>query len=777
MPFPSDDIKITNPDGSPAFVLLDADATVRDALAALPSKRSSRAYTYVVLPLRGRQFLVPRWIEVELLAIASGRDITDMRIADLPALLGQIDPAAEVDVGGKWLRASALTDRFAPVQAVEQNDTTMSQGRALRDAHPAFRLVILRGGQVLGLYLQEILAGSGLPGDPFQRTPAFLAEEATAGDEPPMFGIDDKPPVLNQGGGGAPQPAASQPRTINGWIEGAETAGTRSATWRVIAKDEPLLLSAPYELKFDIDAPRATSLVTGGNIETLAATMQEDETIELLVELSVDKSEFDIYGRKNATLYLRKSGPSLNRVTFSITPKQTGKRTVKALLYTHNELFQEFSLTFTVTDKLEQARPGTLPGAITTQQTGIDLGSAIARRTLAGKDRVSLVIVRQTKGYEFILQGPVVKRAIVTIEPQTLIDSLANIRNDFLNQIVMRKDEATQTKWPYLEPDTKVAEAEHQKSLKILAGVGRRMFRSIFENGEGGADVAEMGQLIRELSQRHELSVQVVADRFNFPWAMLYDREEINPPAPEGFWGFKHIIQYLPEYRRGDITSFSPALPAAGGRLPMAFICDSSIDGQFKVSVVGDQKAFLSSLPTVTPQIIETKDEVFELLGGTDAPPFIYFYCHAESMLPGEQGKTGARAGVDASYITVTNGGKITLEELKDEAHTGRPRLKSAPFVFLNACQGAELSPEQYAGLLPYFIARGARGAIGTEVNTPVNFGAEFARKFIEELAKGERSVGEILLELRKWYLNEQRNVCGLVYALHSSGDLIVERS
>jgi hypothetical protein len=42
--------------------------------------------------------------------------------------------------------------------------------------------------------------------------------------------------------------------------------------------------------------------------------------------------------------------------------------------------------------------------------------------------------------------------------------------------------------------------------------------------------------------------------------------------------------------------------------------------------------------------------------------------------------------------------------------------------------------------------------------------------------ARGEQPLGEVLLDLRKWYLKERRNVMGLVYALHSSGDLIVER-
>lgn len=769
MPIPSEELTITYANGAPAFISLPAGATVRDALAALPAGRTDRAWTYALAPLPGGQFVVARWIEVELLAHASRADITDRRLDELQAIAQQIDPSVEVAMGAKKLRAGELPGRFAPTEAHEQASLSMARARQLRDAHPGARLVVLSGGAVLGMFVKELLSANTLPADPFaSRGPAVLGPESS----PPVLGPSDDPAA-----GAEPDQPAEDNRTINGWIEGAQTAGVRSDSWRVLRSDEALLVGAPYELKFDIDAPRATALVTGGNVRALAESMQDAEELELLVEISVDKSEFAVYGRKNATIFLPKRGPSLNRVTFSLTPLKAGKASVKALIYARDQLFQEFTLNLTATDKPEQARPGAVPGATLVQQTGLDVGTAVATRPAGiDKPRISLVIVPQTTGYEFILSGPVVKRAFIPVSPETVMDQIASVRKTFLDEIVMRKDEATQQSWPYLMPDTMIAEAEHQKSLKTLARLGRRMWNNVFQSGEGGADAEEMGQLIRSLSQQHELSIQVVANRFNFPWAMLYDREEIDPPAAEGFWGFKHIVQYMPEFRRGKIVSFSPKLMGASGKLPMAFVFDAGIDGQFNVSVVKDQRSFIGGLSTVTAQEVESKDDLFDLLGGTGAPPLIYFYCHAESMLPGEQGKDKPIFGVDASYVTVTKGGKVTLQDMKDEAPIGKPPFTSAPFVFLNACQGAEMGSKQYDGLLPYFIARGARGAIGTEVNTPVHFGAEFGRKFVEGFAKGDRAVGEVLLDLRKWYLTEQRNVCGLVYALHSSGDLYVER-
>src|SRR5690606_27856264 len=79
MPIPTDQLTLNGPsDQAPKFIVLPPDATIGAALAALPRRRSLRAFVYVVVPLAGDargSFLVPRWIEVELLADALGRDI------------------------------------------------------------------------------------------------------------------------------------------------------------------------------------------------------------------------------------------------------------------------------------------------------------------------------------------------------------------------------------------------------------------------------------------------------------------------------------------------------------------------------------------------------------------------------------------------------------------------------------------------------------------------------------------------------------------------------
>jgi len=96
--------------------------------------------------------------------------------------------------------------------------------------------------------------------------------------------------------------------------------------------------------------------------------------------------------------------------------------------------------------------------------------------------------------------------------------------------------------------------------------------------------------------------------------------------------------------------------------------------------------------------------------------------------------------------------------------------LPGAPLVFINACESAELSPLFYDGFVPYFMAKGARGVIGTECETPALFAAEWARRFFDQFLAGA-PLGEIFLGLRREFYYGHGNLLGLLYALYVDGD------
>jgi hypothetical protein len=75
-----------------------------------------------------------------------------------------------------------------------------------------------------------------------------------------------------------------------------------------------------------------------------------------------------------------------------------------------------------------------------------------------------------------------------------------------------------------------------------------------------------------------------------------------------------------------------------------------------------------------------------------------------------------------------------------------------------------------YNGFVPYFMAKGARGLIGTECKTPALFAVEWANAFFDRFLDGAPA-GETVLELRQEFLHEHGNPLGLIYAVHCDAD------
>jgi hypothetical protein len=321
--------------------------------------------------------------------------------------------------------------------------------------------------------------------------------------------------------------------------------------------------------------------------------------------------------------------------------------------------------------------------------------------------------------------------------------------------------------------DTTIPPEVHAATLKAMARHGTLMYRKLFYGPGSGPDARAMGDLLRKLSQEHQLHIEIVSERFVFPWSMLYARDDLKPDLsnddPEGFWGFKHVIEYTPEFASATPVNFVPEIKVTD-KLGLSFICNTTIDTQMKRPIIGGQRDFFKSAAGLTMTEYQNTTDLYNLLNDPDHPAqVLYFYCHAVSNLPGE------KAGVGGSKVILSDG-PATLDDLNFAAGTDQPPLKNAPLVFMNCCQSAELSPYLYDGLVPYLITKGARGVIGTEVDTPALFAAEFAKEFLTRFAQGNQRLGDILLNMRREYLLKKNNVMGLVYALHSSGDIYISR-
>jgi hypothetical protein len=71
-------------------------------------------------------------------------------------------------------------------------------------------------------------------------------------------------------------------------------------------------------------------------------------------------------------------------------------------------------------------------------------------------------------------------------------------------------------------------------------------------------------------------------------------------------------------------------------------------------------------------------------------------------------------------------------------------------------------------------IKRGARGVLGTEIEIPIYFSAEFGQELLRRLIMGTATLGEIILQLRREFLFERHNLLGLLYTAYCNSDLRV---
>ena len=96
--------------------------------------------------------------------------------------------------------------------------------------------------------------------------------------------------------------------------------------------------------------------------------------------------------------------------------------------------------------------------------------------------------------------------------------------------------------------------------------------------------------------------------------------------------------------------------------------------------------------------------------------------------------------------------------------------------MFINACELAQLSPLVTDGFVQYFMAKGARGVIGTECEVPALFAVNWAWRFFERFLKGD-AIGQIFLDLRKEFYAKEKNILGLLYSLYVDGDTHLEKA
>jgi hypothetical protein len=560
------------------------------------------------------------------------------------------------------------------------------------------------------------------------------------------------PPRAPQARDGPPQPTATTATTTT------TTEDLTISRWVNVSledhpRDQTLQTGSWYALAFDVDVTqRVEALATAAFAD---ASLFPDGVDEVAVMVQLDSADFEI-ADPIRTLRVPRSGKSNNKARFDVSPRHDGAATITATLHKDGNFLQSIVITFTI--------GGDRPAAVESTARGRPLAAA---SVLKPRDiGVSLAI--GNGGYDCVVWGEVAARARLPLQPAYLASAIDALRHELM-KVVMQQDGGGNY---VFQAGIDIADADRDTALTTMARAGALLFQKIFFGPGAGADSKSVGTYLREAAsdRTRRLKLQIVAESAPIPWGLLYVGDAAAGAKLDWdlFVGMRHVVEEIP--LQTTLTVADSAI-ASEPRLAISVNVNAGIDAQLGIPVVADQETYWTATQAKWPRIgvtsRATRDDILRALAdaATD-DQIVYFYCHAESAGLADPG------GPDASTLVLTDA-RVSLAELALDAPTTTP-LRGKPLVFLNACESAELSPAFYDGFVPYFMAKGARGVVGTQCKTPALFAAEWAKRFFERFLDGA-ALGDVFLDLRREFLQSHGNPLGLLYAVHCDGDTRIE--
>jgi hypothetical protein len=552
-----------------------------------------------------------------------------------------------------------------------------------------------------------------------------------------LFDTSAPPPPLAAATTGAGQPSAAAPppapqrppdgRALNIWVDG-------------FAADAPLLPGQPYRLMCDVGPARAGAHATIP-LDQLLKPLPPDEPVEELLVM-VASNDCLIYGGDTLAVRVPPEGAA-EPAAFSMELKRSDEGKVSAFLFANNTPLRR--------EKISLRAQAPVPPA-----DGPALAYASAPAQTAQAPAPLLTIARRALGYELTLRHADEElRAVLDLSERQVVALIERAQRTLREIVGARTADGTPV---YGRASARVAREHRDAALMSLAETGYYLYQQLFYSFGSSPEARALGERLRRLSQEHALDVRVTDDRFIFPWDLLYDRDplDMQRPAPDGLWGFKHRIER-------SLASLAQAPEqqeiAARERLSIAFVYDPAVDQQEGIPVIGPLRDALDAV--LGSDVFDVTDTAgLVTLLGDDGAPADLIYLLASTV---------------KSQVRLADG-TIALEDLGARLPLKGRALARGPLVFLGSSLGDPDSPQVRDTLVPLLVQRGARAVIGPLTWTPEPFGAEFGGAFVRRLAEGGRTAGDLLLDLRRDMLQEANNVLGLLYTLVGHHALSIRR-
>lgn len=323
-----------------------------------------------------------------------------------------------------------------------------------------------------------------------------------------------------------------------------------------------------------------------------------------------------------------------------------------------------------------------------------------------------------------------------------------------------------QVKWDF-HGDTQVL----ADIVPRLARAGENLFTSIFER-KCDDGLKEIGQTIRTLLGSADRCVAITSDKLFQPWGMLYTHpvedeklaDDGSNWVKNGFWGYRHIVHQTPKkYKHKNGIQ-----PDADGGIPASVNFDDRLSIALQLPVIDEHIEFLRCLGA---KIKRTKKSELEFVfkeNRCNVERILYFYCHGHG--------SGSGASTSPPYLEMTDDSVSAFDfELWADGAT----LPSSPLVFINACQGGQMTTMFYQSFAIELLNEGAVGLIGAQIDVPAVFAAEYAKeifeKFFDRTNTQKERLGALLKKVNRKLWDQNNNPLGLVYSLYRGIDCFID--
>lgn len=318
--------------------------------------------------------------------------------------------------------------------------------------------------------------------------------------------------------------------------------------------------------------------------------------------------------------------------------------------------------------------------------------------------------------------------------------------------------------------------------LAKLASVGRTFRRNLLREADS---IAGFGDA---LDAAEVVQVAPLSNQVGVPWELLYDRaietwrerhaqrirlcpslaagtaperDAVCPSCgdsavvcPNGFWGFRRVVEQLPYRRR---SSPAPALPPSvlGDRPPIRVDACTFRDFHHRRSHLANLASLAARGRWQVHEACDLDAVRAALERAGDRTDLLYFYAHG---------------GVDAygrPFVKIGAGEELLENDFEAWQLDLRGRR---PLVMLNICDSAHYDAESFENLIQLFIDSGASGVIATQCDIRELLADAVARDLLARLLANE-PVGPALLATRRALL-DRSDPRGLVYSLFAESEL-----